>query len=76
MLAILSGVSEMIARALAGFLLVPLFGFVAAGFASPLAWIMADVFLIIAYGKVMNRTERIFAERQRMESVEHKQPSC
>ena len=63
MLAILSGVSEMIARALAGFLLVPVFGFVAAGFASPLAWVLADIFLIVAYFKVMKKTERLFTDK-------------
>lgn len=63
MLAILSGVSEMIARALAGFLLVPVFGFVAAGFASPLAWVLADIFLIVAYFKVMKKTERLFTNK-------------
>ena len=63
MLAIMSGVSEMIARALAGFLLVPVFGFVAAGFASPLAWVLADIFLIVAYFKVMKKTERLFTDK-------------
>ncbi|TCL59270.1 putative MATE family efflux protein [Kineothrix alysoides] len=47
--AILAGVCEMVARSLAGILLVPAFGFVAACFASPLAWIFADLFLIPAY---------------------------
>ena len=70
MLAILSGVSEMIARALAGFILVPVFGFAAVGFASPLAWVMADVFLIIAYYKVMERTEKLFKEGRQLEKVE------
>lgn len=48
-LAVLAGVFEMAARALAGFVLVPVFGFTAAAFGSPLAWIMADAFLIPAY---------------------------
>ncbi len=47
--AILAGVCEMAARALAGLLLVPTFGFIGACFASPLAWIFADAFLIPAY---------------------------
>ena len=42
--AILAGVFEMIARALAGLVLVPKFGFLGACFASPLAWIFADIF--------------------------------
>lgn len=57
-LAIFSGVSEMIARGLAGFWLVPVFGFKAACFANPLAWIMADLFLIPAYLLIMKRVEK------------------
>lgn len=52
-LAMFAGVFEMIARAGVGLLLVPRFGFVAACFASPVAWIMADLFLIPAYYRVM-----------------------
>ncbi len=52
-LAVVAGVCEMIARAVAGFLLVPTFGFDAVGFASPLAWTAADIFLIAAYVHVM-----------------------
>ena len=48
-LAILAGVSEMIARILGAFILVPLFGFVGAAFSAPLAWIFADAFLVPAY---------------------------
>lgn len=49
MLAIIAGVCELIARTMAAFILVPLFGFVGAAFASPLAWLLADMFLIPAY---------------------------
>ncbi len=56
-LAIFSGACEMVARALAGFLLVPMFGFLAVCFANPLAWIAADLFLFPAYFKVMRRVE-------------------
>lgn len=48
-LAILSGVFEMIARSAFGFIFVPSLGFIAATFASPAAWIFADIFLIAAY---------------------------
>lgn len=44
-----SGLSEMVARALFGLLLVPVFGFTAACFASPAAWLFADLFLIPGY---------------------------
>jgi putative MATE family efflux protein len=55
-LAILAGVFEMAARTLVGFALVPQFGFVAACFASPVAWIFADIFLFPAYGYVYKKT--------------------
>ena len=46
--AILAGVLEMAARTVVGLCLVPLFGFDAACFASPAAWICADLFLVPA----------------------------
>ena len=46
---ILAGVFEMIARSLAGFGLVPIIGFTGVCLGSPIAWIMADAFLIPAY---------------------------
>lgn len=55
--AILAGVFEMVARTLAGLFLVPYFGFVGACFASPLAWIFADIFLIPAYIHVRRKLE-------------------
>lgn len=47
--AILAGVFEMAARALAGFLLVPNIGFIGSCLGSPIAWVFADIFLIPAY---------------------------
>lgn len=47
--AILAGVLEMVARTLVGLVLVPKVGFIGACFASPLAWVLADLFLIPAY---------------------------
>lgn len=38
-----------VARALVGFALVPIFGYIIICFASPLAWLMADAFLIPAF---------------------------
>ncbi|MBQ7839223.1 MAG: MATE family efflux transporter [Lachnospiraceae bacterium] len=63
-LAVFAGVSEMIARALAGFLLVPLFGFKAVCFANPLAWVFADLFLIPAYLWVMKRVSSQVAKSE------------
>lgn len=47
-LAILAGVLEMIARTVIGSVFVPLWGFNAVVFASPAAWVCADLFLIPA----------------------------
>ncbi len=51
--AILAGVAEMLARTIAGFVLVPYFGYICVILASPLAWLFADSFLIPAYLHVM-----------------------
>lgn len=47
--AVLAGVFEMVARGIVGFLLVPILGFTGVMLGNPLAWLMADVFLIPAY---------------------------
>jgi Na+-driven multidrug efflux pump len=47
--AVFAGLFEMVARTLVGIFLVPAFGFTAACFAGPLAWIFADAFLIPAF---------------------------
>lgn len=59
--AILAGVCEMVARSLAGIFLVPEFGFIGVCFASPLAWIMADMFLFPAYVHVRRKLEKLLA---------------
>lgn len=48
-LAVCAGIFEMVARGVFGLCLVPLLGFTAVCFASPAAWIMADLFLFPAY---------------------------
>ena len=47
--AILAGVFEMIARSAAGIVLVPILGYTGVCLGGPLAWILADAFLIPAY---------------------------
>ena len=47
--AVIAGALEMVARAFTGIFLVPAFGFTGVMLGSPLAWILADVFLIPAY---------------------------
>lgn len=61
-LAMLAGVCEMIARTLVGVLLVPAFGFTAACFASPVAWIFADAFLFPSYFTIMKRLRMRFGQ--------------
>ncbi|MCQ2483492.1 MAG: MATE family efflux transporter [Clostridia bacterium] len=53
--AILAGVFEMIARAVAGLVFIPHFGFVGACVASPFAWLLADLFLVPAYFYVVRK---------------------
>lgn len=57
--AILAGVFEMAARALTGFFLVPWLGFVGSCLGSPIAWVLADVFLIPAYFHIRKKLQRI-----------------
>ena len=57
-LAVLAGVCEMAARALVGAFLVPVAGYTGVCFASPVAWIFADLFLIPAYVCIMKRLAR------------------
>lgn len=56
--AILAGVCEMLARAVCGFVMVPIFGYIAVCLGSPVAWIFADAFLIPAYYIVLNRLKK------------------
>ena len=63
-LAVFAGAFEMLARGLAGFVLVPAFGFPAVCFANPLAWIFADIFLIPAYFLVKKKMAVILGKRR------------
>lgn len=58
--AMLAGLSEMIARAGVALFAVPVLGFTGACFANPAAWVLADAFLIPCYLRVMKNL------RQRM----------
>ena len=59
--AILAGVLEMAARTAVGSLLVPRFGYTAACFASPAAWLCADAFLIPASALCIQRLRKFYA---------------
>ena len=65
--AILAGVFEMVARSIMGFGFVPKFGFFAVCFANPLAWLMADLFLIPAYALCLRRVKRRTQQFRRAE---------
>ena len=56
--AVLAGVFEMVARALAGIVLVPLIGFTGVCLGGPIAWLFADAFLIPAYFSVRRTLRR------------------
>lgn len=56
--AILAGVMEMIARVLVAFTLVPAIGFAGAIWASPVAWLFADAFLIPGFYWCCSRLNR------------------
>lgn len=60
--AVLAGVLEMVARALVGLVLVPIWGFPAAALGSPIAWLFADAFLIPAFFHVYKKLKIQFGE--------------
>ena len=75
--AILAGVLEMVARTGVGLFLVPRLGYIAACFASPAAWVCADLFLIPAcvgcIARLRKRYPNVLSEGEeklRSESVE------
>ena len=53
--AMIAGAFELVARGVMGYVFVRRFGFAAACFANPVAWIAADVFLVPMYVYVMRR---------------------
>lgn len=63
--AILAGVFEMVARAATAFGLVPLLGYIGVCLGNPMAWILADVFLIPAYFYCMRTLRKRMAGANR-----------
>ena len=55
MLAIIAGGLEMFARIIAAFAIVPVFGFVGVCLAGPIAWILADLYLIPTFFVVIRK---------------------
>lgn len=62
--AVFAGVFEMVARGVFGLCLVPWMGFPAVCFASPAAWVMADLFLFPAYYACMKKRGYKFEKAQ------------
>ena len=58
--AVIAGVMEMVARVVVALALVPAFGFVGACLASPVAWVLADAFLIPAFFHVRKKVQKRF----------------
>lgn len=71
MFAILSGVCEMFARGIVGFVGVPHFGFVAACTASPLAWIVADMFLVPGFLYCIRKLKKIFEYKEKSKKFQY-----
>ena len=59
----------MAARGLVGLAFVPVFGYAAACFASPVAWICADIFLIPAYLYVMKKLHKMMEKDKEYEGI-------
>ncbi len=70
--AVLAGVCEMGARSIVGMGFVPVFGYVAACFASPVAWVCADIFLVPAYFYVMKKLRHMLKDKEHQESLKKK----
>jgi len=64
-LAVFSGVCEMVARTLVGFVGVALFGFTAACIASPFAWLLADAFLLPAFAHCLRISGEHMVQKKR-----------
>ena len=64
-LPMLAGASELAARAVVSIGLVPVFGFDAACFASPVAWSAATVLLLVVYNVKMHGMKKRFEEGQK-----------
>lgn len=59
--AMVAGLMELIGRAFVAIVLVPFFGYDAAVWANPVAWLMADAFLFPCYFTVMRRLRNRFS---------------
>lgn len=60
--AIFAGLAELVGRTFIAIVFVPIFGFKGACLASPLAWVLADAFLIPAYFSCRKKLVKTFGE--------------
>lgn len=74
--AIFAGVLEMLARTGVGIGLVPVFGYSAVCFASPAAWIAADLFLVPASIACIRRLRRTYTNRPELPSPAQTGTTC
>lgn len=58
LIAMFAGVSELVARSVIGLCFISMFGFTAAGLSGPIAWIFADIFLVITYALKLKQMKR------------------
>ena len=64
MIAMIAGLMELVGRAVVAMLLVPSLGYDAACFANPVAWILADLFLIPCYFTCIRKLQkRLYPEK-------------
>lgn len=69
-LAMLAGVTEMVARTAAAMVLVPMLGFFGAELSNPMAWLAACIFLYPAYRWTCRQLDnRLLASKLQLESV-------
>ena len=53
----------MVGRVLAALVLIPAIGYMGACLASPIAWILADIFLFTAYAKTLNKVRMVLKKQ-------------
>lgn len=68
-LAVFAGGVEMIARVVAAFAIVPVLGFTGVCLASPIAWVLADVYLIPAFFYVYNTLQKRIKAEIELEAI-------
>lgn len=63
-LATLAGFCELAGRMIAALILIPIFGFTGACLAHPIAWVFADIFLLLSYRNIRKKLDALFGIRE------------